>query len=540
VPKPTQADVLVALAQDSELFHAAGADEATYATVAVGAHRETWAIRARGFERWLRGRYFEATGKAPNTEAIIAARHVLDARAIRGGSRPVFVRVGRGDDGSIYLDLGNADWEAVEIKADGWRVVSDPPVKFRRARGGLALPTPARRGRLDRLRPFVNVADDRAWRLILGWLVMALRPTGPYPVLWFWGEHDSAKSTTAEVLRKLVDPNSAMLRAQPSDVRDLMIAAQNSWAVVFDNLSTLPPWLSDALCRLATGGGFATRELYSDADEVIFESERPIILTGIESVVTRADLLDRTLVVELPPIADRARRAEDEFWAAFETERPALLGALCDTVAMALKRAPAVRLPKLPRMADFAVWLTAAAPALGWTDEPFLATYQAHRDAVHELVLEASTIADAVRQLGPFEGTATELLAQLDGRVPREVTLLRAWPRTPQGLTGMLRRLAPTLRKVGTRVTFTDRPDLGVRRRQVIIRRDEKDASKMGANERSDRSDRSSVPPPADADERSNGPNDQNAENPQSSRCLSPEEEAESFPGWVTGMEPDP
>src|SRR5690606_22857722 len=182
-----------------------------------------------------------------------------------------------------------------------WRLATRRPV-FRRVRGMRPLPEPRSGGSIEDLRPFVNVPDENAWRLLVAWLLAALRPTGPYPVLVLQGEQGSAKSTTARVLRALVDPSKAPIRTMPRDERDLMVAASNSWVIVLDNLSGIPNWLSDAICRLSTGGGFATRALYTDDEEAIFEATRPVILNGIDDVVSRSDLLDRSLVLTLPTI----------------------------------------------------------------------------------------------------------------------------------------------------------------------------------------------------------------------------------------------
>src|SRR5262249_19798470 len=153
---------------------------------------------------------------------------------------------------------------------------------------------------------FLNVAEaDRP--LIAAWLVAALRPTGPFPVLCLFGEQGSAKSTTARFLRALVDPSTAPVRAEPRDPRDLAIAAGNGWAVCLDNVSHLTPQLSDALCRLSTGGGFSTRMLYCDDEECIFQAQRPAIVNGIAEVAERPDLLDRSLMVCLPTIRERRR-----------------------------------------------------------------------------------------------------------------------------------------------------------------------------------------------------------------------------------------
>ena len=134
----------------------------------------------------------------------------------------------------------------------------------------LPLPKPEGGGRIEDLRPFVNVPDDQDWCLLVAWVVASLKPSGPYPVLVLHGEQGSAKSTTAEVLRSLIDPSIASLRTAPSEERDLAIAAHNAWVLSYDNMSGVPLWLSDALCRVATGGGFATRTLYEDAEETIF------------------------------------------------------------------------------------------------------------------------------------------------------------------------------------------------------------------------------------------------------------------------------
>jgi hypothetical protein len=122
--------------------------------------------------------------------------------------------------------------------------------------------------------------------------------------------------------------------------------------------------LSDALCRLATGGSFAVRQLYTDDEEVLFEAARPILLDGIEEVVSRPDLGDRAIFLTLGPIAEAIRRSQAELWREFEIERPRILGALLDAVSYGLRAIGRVQLDALPRMADFALWATAWEGAL--------------------------------------------------------------------------------------------------------------------------------------------------------------------------------
>jgi hypothetical protein len=140
-------------------------------------------------------------------------------------------------------------------------------VRFRRAAGMKPLPMPLPGGSVETLRSFLNVRTDNDFVLVVAWVLAILRNRGPYPIIVLSGEQGSAKSTFTAILRALIDPNTAPLRALPREDRDLFIAASNGHVLAFDNVSGLPAWISDTLCRLATGGGFAVRQLYTDQDE---------------------------------------------------------------------------------------------------------------------------------------------------------------------------------------------------------------------------------------------------------------------------------
>src|SRR4029078_13114342 len=148
--------------------------------------------------------------------------------------------------------------------------------------------------------------------LVVAWLLAILRGRGPYPILALTGEQGTGKTLLAEVLKSLVDPRTAGIRALPADARDLYVAAINGLVLVFDNLSGISAEISDCLCRLSTGGGFATRSLYTDDDEVIFEGQRPIAMTSITDVASRSDLADRTMIVNLEVLSEQKRRTEQD------------------------------------------------------------------------------------------------------------------------------------------------------------------------------------------------------------------------------------
>lgn len=452
---PTQADILIDLAQTVALFHTP--DSCGFADLDIKGHRETWPIRAKGFRRWLARRFFEETGGAPSSEALQSALNVIEAKAhFDAPERQVHIRVGE-LDGRLYLDLGDETWRAVEIDAAGWRIIENPPVRFRRASGMKPMPIPVRGGSVATLRSFLNVQVDADFVLVVAWALACLRSRGPYPVIVLSGEQGSAKSTFSAILRALLDPNTAPLRALPREDRDLFIAASNGHVLAFDNVSGLPAWISDTLCRLATGGGFAVRQLYSDQDEVLFDAARPVILNGIEDIVTRPDLADRAVFLTLAPIPEDRRRPEQELWAAFEAERPRILGVLLDAVAKGLADLPRTKLDKLPRMADFALWATACETAL-WPQGTFWSAYCGNRDDAVEGVIDADPVAAAVRAVmttrTEWTGTATDLLGALAEMVGERIAKSKTWPDSPRALAGRLRRAATFLRKIGIDICF--------------------------------------------------------------------------------------
>jgi len=476
-------------------------------------HRETHPLRSRAARNWIARRYHEAHGAVPTSQNLHEALNVLEGRAVHESTQlDVHLRLAE-HAGAIYIDLGDEAWRAVEIDAAGWRVIADPPIRFRRPPQLLALPEPqdtstaeaaeCRRGDniaednlvqpqrssafsavnstpCDwpiRLRSFLNISDDH-WPLVLGWLVAALRPRGPYPVLCLHGEQGSAKSTAALLLRSLVDPNAAPLRGEPKEVRDLMIAATHAHVLCFDNLSRLPDWLSNALCRLSTGGGFSTRTLYENDVETIFSASRPSILVGIDELATRGDLIDRAVLVTLSPIDAARRRPEEDLLAEFDVARPAIFAGLCTALSTALANVSTTKLDRLPRMADFARWATAAEPALGLEPGEFLQAYERNRATAHELALEGHPLVAALEELlevrddGYFETSATGFLDALKQLTNPRHRRDAAWPKSPRALSSALRRLAPALRTMGVDVRFQRHWDHG-RSRVISIRRQE-------------------------------------------------------------------
>lgn len=474
---PSQATRLVSIALGSglSLFHTPAGE--AFGAALVKGNRQVWPLGSSSSRLWLAQTYFSATGSTPSSGATQDALNVLGGRAIFDGpEEAVHVRIAEWHGGVVY-DLGDATWRAVVVNAEGWQVVERSPVLFRRPAGMLAIPAPERGGSLCDLLPWVNIPED-SWPLLAAWIVQAAHYRGPYPVLPLSGEQGCGKSTLARILRRMLDPNVAELRSAPRDLRDLAIAAANSRVLVFDNLSGVSDWFSDGLCCLSTGGGRAYRRLFTDNEEVLFDAQRPVILTGIGDLGSRSDLLDRSLPLRLGIISPSERRPERDFWADFDAALPRIFGGLLDAVATALRRLDSARPDTLPRMADFAWWANAAEPAFGVKAGAFLEAYSGNRADANAVALEGSLAGmaalDFIRRQPEsldgcrrWEGTATELLCELAAVVEERTSRRKDWPKGANALSADLARCAPNLRAQGCEVTWGS--GKGSRRKARVI-----------------------------------------------------------------------
>ena len=365
----TIADQLVALVLDqADLFH--DAEKNAFATVGERI-KQTYRLDTQAFSDWLGYAYYSQTaqeneggiGCAASETALKTALVTLSGIAKhhpKSGEHPCYLRVAPWSVGYL-LDLGDEAWRAIEVLPTGWRIIESPPVRFWRPNPARPLPIPVAHGDLTRLWDFLNIPpDDRL--LVLAWMLEAFRPDTPFTLLELCGSQGSAKSFTQDKLRRLIDPNAVNLRAAPKTTEDLFVGAGCNWLVSMNNLSHLSAQQQDALCTLATGGGFAGRTLYTNADETLIECKRPVVINGIVPVVTAQDLTDRVIHVEMPDIT--AYREESALITEFEAQASALLGGLLDLFVATLARLSHVKLSHPPRMADFARLGEAMAQAL--------------------------------------------------------------------------------------------------------------------------------------------------------------------------------
>ena len=393
--------------------------------------------------------YRRHTGRVPAQQALADALLVLEGEAQSGDPERVHLRVAEAQ-GAVWVDLGDATEQAVRITPGEWAVVATAPVLFRRTALTGPLPMPQQGGDLSVLWSQVNVSTpDRA--LVLAWLASAvLCPEIPHPILALFGEQGTGKSTASRTFVSLIDPSPVPLRKPPRDADGWVTAAAGSWCVGLDNLSTVPDWLSDSLCRAATGEGDVRRQLYTDGGLAVFAFRRVLLLNGIDVGAMRGDLAERLVLVNVNRISERSRLTETKLAKRWTEQYPLLFGALLDLVAGLAGILPSVRLDSSPRMADFALVVAGVDRMLGTGG---LARFAEQARTMAEDSLDADPFLAAMRTglHTPFTGTAAELRTAVtpvdEGwRAPRD------WPKNARQVTSLLRRNAPALRKAGWQV----------------------------------------------------------------------------------------
>jgi hypothetical protein len=470
---------LLGLFDDSstKLFHDPTGD--AFITLEVEGSRQTHRVGSSAYTNLLTRQSWNSLNDVPAKTVLQHVAAIQCAEASFAPEQEVHVRVGRIAD-KTYLDLGDKTWRVVEINPDGYRLLDKSPIAFIRPSGLRALPDPIGGGNLDELSEVLNLDTDDL-ELVQVFVLDTLRPTGSHAVLYISGSAGWGKSTASRIVRSIVDPNGNPLRGEPREPRDLMIAASNEWIPTLDNLSSMPKAVADAICRLTTGAGTSYKKNYEDREEVQFAACRPVIMNGIDDLDNREDLRDRALRVECRHIPNKQRRTDADIERIFKAMHPRLLGALCEATSTALGRTEEVEHKgyALPRIADVAIHAEAAAPALGWEEGKAVKLLFDHavaarqRDAISDPIAQGMIQFAKQQTFGPWEGTASELVAEL---AKLKVTVASA-----SNLSSRLNRLAPALREQGV---IIDRDRVGRAGRRIIrLRYSDADKVAVGADD---------------------------------------------------------
>jgi hypothetical protein len=456
--RKTCGDTLLEIGKTASYFHTA--DKIAHADIWIEGSRHTYAIRSKSFRMWLSGEYFKNEGKGIGSQNLQDTLNTLEATAIfQGEMRSVHLRTAE-HQGKIYIDLGTPDWKAIEVDSVGWRLVSDPPVRFWRPDSLLALPYPVEGGSLNELKELLNV-DGSAWILIITFLLFCFCPGKTYPILVILAHRGSGKTAAAEIIKGLIDPGKAALIKLQGDTLKLAVTLSRRWLAVYDNVGHISPEQSDDLCRVATNVGYSTRTLHTTDEETTFEFTRPQIITAIDALVTRDDLADRVLMVTLPEITEEMRLPQADLNAKVEAAKPRILGALLTALSQTLAQIPDIKtkVKSLPRMADYALFAIASEKALGLTEGEFRKIFDQSREQSRQMVIESSPVGEAIVRLMRdrmiWKGTASELLNELAKHTDESTYRSRYFPKAANLLKRQLNRLAPDLKALSIDVKET-------------------------------------------------------------------------------------
>ena len=455
IKKPTNLHKLVILARKNADFFQ-DLDRRAYARITKGDQRgELYPLDSSCFENWLSAINFKVHDEVANSKLKLDAREHLEVESrLSGKNYNVGLRVISNEE-FIEIDLGDQDWKSVQITKDGWRVRAHKNF-FYRNNSIKALPIPCK-DKLDDdwVESIFNISGNNQSMLIMGWLVGCFMSEGPRPMLVIQGEQGSGKSFLASILRGLVDPAKADKTSLPNSERDLYVQAQNNYVLSFDNQRTLHKRHSDWLCRMVTGGGYSTRRLYTNTEEEVFSLSRPIILNGITQIADQPDLIDRSIFISMPLINTEQRKPEKELLNSFNDIKPMIFGQVCNALSATLRNKKN-DYDNLPRMADFAKFVSKAGHELGWEDGSFVDAMNANRREALEEMNEYDPLLHLIQELARrnknlayiFSGTPVQLFEILIGMIPGKFQK-SAFPETPATLSKRLNGLKPVLREMG-------------------------------------------------------------------------------------------
>lgn len=412
---------------------------------------EVYRIISTQFKELIMAKFFDLYDESINGQCFKdALSNLLGTVKMKGECKAVYHRIGKYEN-CYYLDLcWQKNNKAIKIVPGEWNIVEQSPVIFFRSKTMQALPEPKNNGDLDLLWQCCNIPENYRV-LILTWLLDAIRPDTPYPILELIGEQGSAKSTTQTILRRIIDPNACDLRAAPHKEDDLYVTAWVNHIVSCENISYLSPQMQDALCVISTGGGYQKRKLFSDAEEVILYAYNPVIINGISAVITNQDLIDRAITIELPNITKRIDITKIR--ELVEENSGLVLGAVLDIFVKALAILPSIKLPtnENPRLIEFVTLGTAVAEVIGLSGEEFIKQFKGLRQEAIARTIDASPIANALIEW--FEKKEPMLPVELQVKLLfDEVAQYRSnntdlWPKSAKGFADALRRIAPALRQ---------------------------------------------------------------------------------------------
>jgi len=431
-----------------------------WVTIERRGHKECYAIFSENFKNECRRLYMAYHNSVIGNDSLQIALDNIKA-VLQGKddlpSKTTHLRVGCRED-SIYYDLANSEWEVISIDREGWRIINESPLLFKRFphMKKQVSPVQADKNTVKQILDFVNIESENLRLLVEVWTVALFLSEIAHPVLVLYGSQGSGKTFFAKLIKNLCDPSVCGILSLGNDNNEIIQSLSHHYFNPFDNLSGLSKEVSDLLCRAVTGEGFSKRKLYTDDEDVIYTYKRPISLNGINNIVTKPDLLDRSILIECQRISPDKMQRESRILSEFEKRKPAILGGIFTIISEVLKLYPSFTFNEdLPRMADFYCYGYVIAEVLKIGGEKFKAAYNENIASQDREVINGdflgTALMDFMEKQEEWEGTASELLTGL-GEIAEASKIdkrFSGWPKTPQYLSKSLNILKVNFEKVG-------------------------------------------------------------------------------------------
>lgn len=467
IEKGSQADKLIEIIENNKeivLFH----DEfkQPYITIPINNHNEIWRCSSSQLKNWLSKIFWDKYKKAPNSDALNTALTVIKGKAgFEGDEIDLYNRVALKDN-ILWYDLCGLDWKAIKITEEGWNIIDNPPIIFRRYGHQKSQIVPQGGGDVKEILKYVNITDGDHQILFLVWVISCFIPGFPHPLPYIYGPQGSAKSTVSKISREIIDPSLLSIISFPKKETELVQVLSHNWMVFFDNVSQISEEISDMLCKGVSGGGFSKRELYTDDEDIIYNFKRCMGINGINLMAIKPDLLERSILFELERVGENNRKQEKDLMEDFEKQKPIILGSIFDSLSKAMKIKKDIKLAILPRMADFAGWGCAIAESIGYSQQDFLDAYNRNINSQNREILYEDPVALLVLKFMEdqeiWEGTATKLLTDLTFLASDEVK--KSLPKSANHLSNSLNRIKSNLEVASIKISKVDGKE-----RKIII-----------------------------------------------------------------------
>jgi hypothetical protein len=456
----TAVKVVTEIVQEkAKLFRSPSPDSTEYAEIpSTDGVLNTHPVSSREFKSWLVGEYYRTTGEGLTSESINTILATIHAIAAHDSPEmPVSQQRIAAHNGRYYLYLADAAQTVIEYSGAGWQICENSPVKFVFDKYKASLPIPRREGKIDKLWDFTRISNLSDRLIVAATLVKGLVPGGTDPILAISGYAGSGKTTSANYLRSSIDPftKGKVLSKLPESSDHIAIHAQRRRILAIDNVGHISADQSDFLCTVSTGGGISKRELFSNQDEIILDVQNLIILTSIGNVVTKADLLERSIVIELARITPEDRESESDLANEFDRDLGDILGGLLNVTVAALQHRDTNECPKYTRMTEFAHLGEGVQEYLKYAIGSLESRMAAGADIANEIAIESSPVASTLRSWisdrKAWQGSASDLLNLLKSHAKKS-ELAGTLPKTANSLSGELKKCESALFQSGIEI----------------------------------------------------------------------------------------